>query len=66
MSLKIGNGNLAIIIENTVGTTHTTNIYLIPLWIIAAILAAIILPVWITRRKSRDPNDSKGTTDGSP
>ena len=39
MSITFGGGNIGIIIEKTAGTVHTTNIYVVPIWLILAILA---------------------------
>lgn len=43
--------NIGIVTENTVGTVHTTTIHLIPIWMVVAILAAILLPIWFYRKR---------------
>jgi hypothetical protein len=51
MSITFAGGNIVISIESTVGTVHTTNIHLVPLWLVLAALGAVILPIWLARRK---------------
>jgi uncharacterized membrane protein len=50
MKIAFGGGNLAISIDSTVGATHTTNIYMIPVAYLFIVFGVIAVLLWLGLR----------------
>jgi hypothetical protein len=56
VSLTFSGGSIAVVVEKTVGTVHTTTVHIVPIWLILIVLAVAIVPIWITRKGPPNSN----------
>jgi hypothetical protein len=58
MRLTWAGGNIGVVVEKSVGTVHTTNIYVIPWQLTIGAVGLLCILVWAFLRRRRDTDST--------
>jgi hypothetical protein len=59
MKVSVGGGNIAVAVDSTVGTTHTTKIYMFPLVYVLIVVAIVALSLWVSLRGRKGSSENR-------